>query len=128
MDGREEDRGVYNPWEKGEGIAIKTATRIVGGGLELSSVIEIFAEIERELIPLSADDEAGTVELGFKNILARVNKEGVVPLETSAVVRRTSSSSPRGAEEFIGVGAGMGTGDERLVRLGVEPEGVRGSA
>lgn len=123
MDDNEEDRGVDDPWEEGEGIAIRTATLSVEDELELSSVIEIFAEIERELIPLSADDEAGTLELGFKNVLARVNKEGVgvVPVETSAI-RRFSSSSLPDAEGFIGVGIGMEIGGERLVRLGVESE------
>jgi len=109
----------------GEGIAIRTATFIFGGELELSSVIEIFAEFVRgfRLVPLSADEEAGTVVgLGLKNILAaRVSKEGevvvvVVPVETSAV-RRFSSSSP------LGVGPVTETGGSWLVvRLGVEPE------
>ena len=62
--------------------------------MELSSVIKIFADIERdsELVQLSVDEEVlGTEELGlgFKSILARVSKEGVVlvvlvPVETSA--------------------------------------------
>jgi len=124
----EVDRGVIDdvdPWEVGgEGIAIRTATLIVGGGeLELSSVIEIFAEIERELGPLSADDETGTVEeeLGFKNILARVSKEGGVIVLVEAV-RRFSSSSPLGVERFIGVGIGMGTGGGTPVTLGAKPE------
>ena len=123
-DDNEADRGVDDLWEEeeeeGEGIAIRTATLIVvGGELELSSVIEIFAEIDRELFPLSPDDEIGTEEeLAFKNILARVSKEGEAPEETSAV-RRFSSSSPLGPERFIG---GMEAGDERLARLGVEPE------
>lgn len=84
----------------------------------MSSVIEIFADIEWEL--LSADDETGTVdELGFKNILARVSKEGgalVVVVETSAAaVRRFSSSSPLGVE----LGMEVGGDDERL---GEDPE------
>ena len=112
------DRGADDPWEDGEGIAIRTATLIVGSELELSSVIEIFAEFERELLPLSAVDEP---EVGFKNILARVSKEGVVPVETSAV-RRFSSPSPLGAEGFIGVEVGLETGGERVVILGVKPE------
>ena len=118
---RDADRGVCDLWVEGEGIAIRTATLIVGGELELSSVIEIFAEIERELVPLSTDDEAGRVEL-FKNILARVSKEGVVVLVETSAVRRFSSSSPLVAEGFIGGGTGLETGGERLVRLGVEPE------
>lgn len=113
---REEDGRVDDPWEDGEGIAMKTATLTVGGELEWSSVIELFVEIEGGLFPLSADDEA-ELGIGFKNILARVSKEGVV--ETSAV-RRFPSSSP------VGVGAaGMGTGDERL---GLEPVQVVGVA
>jgi len=119
-DDNEADRGVDEPWEDGEGIAIRTATLIVDGELELSSVIEIFAEFDRELVPLSADDAAGTVEL-FKNILARLSKERGAPEETSAV-RRFSSWSPLDAEWFVGVGVGMKTGEARLVRLGVEPE------
>jgi len=130
----EADRGDdVDPWEDeeevgGEGIAIRTATLIVvGGELELSSVIEIFAEIERELLGplLSADDETGAVEeeLGFKNILARVSKEGgVVILLLVEAVRRFSSSSPLGVEWFIGVGIGMGTGGWTPVRLCAEPE------
>lgn len=82
------DRGVLDdPWEEGEarGMAIRTATLIDTGKLGLSSVVETFS---RELVLLSADEEAGTVELGFKNILvARVSNEGpgVGPVETSAV-------------------------------------------
>lgn len=116
-DDNEADRGVVDdddddPWEDGDGIAIKTATLIVvGGGFELSSVIEIFAEIGWEL---SADDETGTIEeLWFKNILALVSKEGGVLVESSAV-RLFSSSSP--------LGPGMETGGERLLRLGVDPQ------
>jgi len=123
-DDNEADRGVDDRWEEeGEGIAIRTATLIVGGGeLELSSVIEIFAEIERELFPLSPDDEIGTVEeLAFKNILARVSKEGGAPEEASTV-RRFSSSSLLGAERFVGVGIGIKAGGEMLVGLGAEPE------
>ena len=87
--------------------------------MELSSVIEMFAEFERELVPLSLDDVAGREGLGFKNILARESKEGVVvPLFVTSVFRRCSSSSPLGAEGFVG----MGAGDETLVRLCVEPE------
>jgi len=124
LDDIEADKGVDDLWEEGEGIATRTATLIVEGELELSSVIEIFAEIERELVPLSADDEAGTLELEFKNVLARVNKErvGVVPVEETSAIRRFSSSSLLGAETFMGVGIGMEAGGERLVRLGVEPE------
>jgi hypothetical protein len=131
----EADRGDdVDPWEEeeeevdGEGIAIRTATLIVGGGeLELSSVIEMFAEIERELGPLLSadDDETGAVEeeLGFKNILARVSKEGgVVILLVEAVRRFSSSSPPLGVEWFIGVGIGMGTGGWTPVRLCAEPE------
>jgi len=119
-DDNEADRGVDDRWE--EGIAIRTATLIVGGELELSSVIEIFAEIERELFPLSPDDEIGTVEeLAFKNILARVSKEGGAPEEASTV-RRFSSSSLLGAERFVGVGIGIEAGGETLVGLGAEPE------
>ena len=115
---READRGVVDePWEEGEGIAIRTATRTVVGVLELSSVNDIFVEFECALVPLSADDGSGAVDEGFKNILARVSKEGVVPVETSAV-RRFSSSSPLGAEAFIGVE----TAGERPAELGVEPE------
>jgi hypothetical protein len=96
------------------------------GELELRSVIEIFEEFEWALAPLSADDEAERVEVGergvgFMNILARVSKEGVVPVETSAV-RWFSSSC------LIGVEAGMETGGERV---GVVPEQwteVRGTA
>lgn len=121
---RDADRGVHDPWEEGEdGIAIRTVTLTIAGELELSSVIETFAETERESFPLSA----GGAEVGFRNILARVSKEGEVTVETSAV--RLISSL--GAEGFVGVGTGMKTGGERLVRLGVEPEHgseVRGSA
>jgi hypothetical protein len=124
---RDADRGVDDPWEEGEdGIAIRTDTLTIEGELELSSVIETFVESERESVPLSADE----AEVGFKNILARVSKEGEVTVEISAV-RLFSSSSPLGAEGFVGVGTGMKTGGERLVRLGVEPEQgteVRGSA
>jgi len=122
-DDNEADRGVDDRWEEeGEGIAIRTATLIVGGELELSSVIEIFAEIERELFPLSPDDEIGTVEeLAFKNILARVSKEGVAPEEASPV-RRFSSSSRLGAERFVDVEIGIEADGETLVRLGAEPE------
>jgi len=49
---REAERGVDEPWEESEGIAIRTATLMVGGELELSSVIEIFAEFEREFVSL----------------------------------------------------------------------------
>ena len=76
---------MYDPWGESEGIAIRTVTFTVAGELELSSVIEIFAE--RGLVPLSAaadevrGDKGGLG--GCKNILARVSKEGVV--ETSAV-------------------------------------------
>lgn len=125
------DRGLLDdPWarEEGEGIATRTATLIIGGELKL---IEIFVEIRKELVPSLADDEAGTVELlRFNSILTRVSKEGVVLVETSAV-RRFSSSSPLGPEPFIGVGIGMETGGERLVRFGAESElgtRVRGSA
>ena len=111
LDDNEADRGVDDRWEEGDGIAIRTATLIVGGVLELSSVIEIFAEFERELVPLSADEEAGVVELGFRNILARASNEGVVMLETSAVSRFSSSLSLLGGE----VGEGMKTGGERPV-------------
>lgn len=124
------DRGLLDdPWarEEGDGIATRTATFIIGG----EKLIEIFVEIGKELVPLLADDEAGTVELlRFNSILTRVSKEGVVLVETSAV-RRFSSSSPLGPEPFIGVGIGMETGGERLVRFGVESElgtRVRGSA
>jgi len=126
VDDIEADKGVDDPWEEeSEGIATRTATLIVEGELERSSVIEIFAEIERELVPLlSADDEAGTLELEFKNVLARVNNErvGVVTAVETSAIRRFSSSSLPDAETFIGVGIGMETGGERLVRLGVEPE------
>ena len=85
------DRGrvvVVDTWEEGvgEGIAIRTTTLIIGcGELECDIV-----EIEWELVPLLlADDEAGTaaaaVESRFKNLLARVSKEGVVVVETTAV-------------------------------------------
>jgi len=54
--------------EEGEGIAIRTATLIVEGELELimSCVFEIFGEFGRELVPSSVDGEAETVELGLK--------------------------------------------------------------
>jgi len=63
---------------------------------------------------LSGDDATGTVdeELGFKNILARVSKEGGVLVEA---VRRFSSSD-------VGIGIGMGSGSGGGIRLGVEPE------
>lgn len=113
------DRGVHDPWhdpwEEGEdGIAIRTVTLTIEGELELSSVIETFADIVRESFPFSADE----AEVGFRNILARVSKEGEVTAETSAV-RLISSLGARG---FVGVGTGMKTGGERLVTLGVEPE------
>ena len=107
---RDADRGENDLWEEGEGIAIRTDTLTIGGELELSSVIETFVEIARDSVPLSGDE----AELGFRNILARENKEG----GTSAV-RLFSSSSPLGAEGFVGVGTGVKTGGERL---GVEPE------
>ena len=130
MDEREVDRGVLvdDPCEEeGEGIAIRTATLIVEGDeLELimscAIELEIFAGIERELVPSSADDGAGTVELGFKNILARVSKEGIVVPVKSSAVYRFSPSSLLGIDGSIGVEKGMETGGERLVRLGVERE------
>ena len=130
MDEREVDRGVLvdDPCEEeGEGIAIRTATLIVEGDeleLIMSCVIEleIFAGIERELVPSSADDGAGTVELGFKNILARVSKEGIVIPVKSSAVYRFSPSSLLGVDGSTGVEKGMETGGERLVRLGVERE------
>ena len=88
-------------------MAMKTATLTVGGSeLELTSVGdgEIFVGTVSGLVPLSVDasDEA---EVEFENnLLARVNKEGLVVarVETSAV--RRSSSSPLGEEGFVGVG------------------------
>ena len=70
---------LVDTWEGvGEGIAIRTATLIIGCGGEI-------AETGWELAPmLLVDDEAGTEELRCKNILARVSKEGGV-VETSAV-------------------------------------------
>ena len=136
MDKREADRGILDDlsrWEVGEGIAIRTTTRIVEGDLKPSSVTEIF---EQELVLLSTDaseEEEGTVEFGFnlKNFLARVSKEfeGVLLVETSAV-GRFSSPSPLCAEGFIGVETGMGTGEERLVvlvKLGGEPLAEQGT-
>jgi len=84
------DRGrvvVDTTWEEGvgDGIAIRTTTLIIGcGELEIDIV-----EILWESVPLflTDDEAAGTVvlvELRFRNLLARVNKEGVV-VGTSAV-------------------------------------------
>jgi hypothetical protein len=82
---KEPDRAVDDPWEEceGEGIAIRTATLIVVG--EEGSTVDIAVgwvlAVSREV------DEAGRGEVGkgvgFKNVLARLNKEGVV--ETSVV-------------------------------------------
>jgi len=74
------DGGVDELWEGSEGIAIRTVTLTVEGELELSSVIEIFVEWALETL-LAAGDEARRGKAGrggFKNVLARVNKEGVV--------------------------------------------------
>ena len=132
MDEREVDRGVLvdDPCEEeGEGIAIRTATLIVEGDelpveliMSCAIELEIFAGIERELVPSSADNGAGTVELGFKNILARVSKEGIVVPVKSSAVYRFSPSSLLSVDGSIGVEKGMETGGERLVRLGVERE------
>lgn len=75
-----EDGGVDELWEGREGIAIRTVTLTVEGELEVSSVIEIFVEWALDPL-LAAGDEAGRGKVGgggFKNVLARVNKEGVV--------------------------------------------------
>src|SRR5882757_5518162 len=73
-----EEEKVDGGWEGSEGIAIRTVTFTVEGELELSSVIEIFVEWALDPL-LAAGDEAGRGEAGrggFKNVLARVNKEG----------------------------------------------------
>ena len=87
------DRGrvvVGDTWEEpegvGEGIAIRTTTLIIGCGELESDIVEIGWEL---VLLLLSDDEAGTavavVESRFKNLLARVSKEGVVVVETTAV-------------------------------------------
>ena len=78
------DRGrvvLVDTWEEGvgEGIAIRTTTLIIGCGELESDTVEIEWEL---VLLLLSDDEAGTavavVESRFKNLLARVSKEGVV--------------------------------------------------
>ena len=65
LDDNEAVRGVLDDDDprvepESEGIAIRTATLIVGGELEPSSAIEILLEFEPKLVPFSADDEART--------------------------------------------------------------------
>lgn len=82
---KEPDRAEDDPWEecRGEGIAIRTATLIVVG--EEGSTVDIAVGW---VLALSGEaDEGGRGEVGkgvgFRSILARLSKEGVV--ETSAV-------------------------------------------
>jgi len=81
-EGEKVDEGADELWEGSEGIAIRTVTFTVEGELELSSVIEIFVEWALDPL-LAAGDDADIGKAGrggFKNVLARVNREGVVEI------------------------------------------------